>query len=398
MKNASSTRGIQAVRAHSSPAAVLAELSEVMADFRKKTDARFSEMRSDMESLAATSAAKEMGGGGNYKGSSTDIKALQGAAVALITGDQQKANALFVEVNAMSADNDPAGGYVVHDVLSTGMTKVMAEISPIYRLARKIPMPKGGAFEEPVDRESAEASWVGEKQSRSDTTSPGLAKFRVEMKEIFAMPKATQTLIDIASIDVLGWLMGKVGDSFATKESTAYHTGDGVLCPRGILAYPTAATADATRAWGTLQHTGTGVSGALPAADPADKLIDMITMLKPQYRKGAVWLMNRSTAAVISKIKDAEDRYIWQQGLQLGQPSVLLGYPVEIDEDMPDIAAGSLSVAFGNIEKAYTIIEQPGTKFLTDPYTDKPNVRLYAYRRVGGGLNNSEAIKLLKFS
>lgn len=366
-------------------------------EHKRANDARLGTIEKELgDFLVKAGRPNFLAGGGT--GKTDEVKALEGAAMALLTGNQTKADSYFLEAKAMSAGSDPDGGYVVHDVLSTGMTRVMAEISPIYRLARKIPMPKGGAFEEPVDRESAEANWVGETTPRDDTATPKLGAFRVELKEICAMPKATQTLIDIASLDVLGWLQGKVGDSFATKESNAFHSGDGVARPRGLLTYTTAATSDATRAWGTIQHIATGVSAALPASDPADILVDMVTALKPQYRNGAVWLMNRSTAALASKIKDLEGRYIWQQGLLVGQPSTLLGYPVEIDEDMPDIAAGSLSIAFGNVQKAYTIIEQPGTKYLTDPYTDKPNVRLFAYRRVGGGVNNTEAIKLLKFS
>jgi len=176
-----------------------------------------------------------------------------------------------------------------------------------------------------------------------------------------------------AAVDV-DRLPGDESAVFASKESDAFHNGDGVVRPRGILSYPTEATADSTRPWGVFQHIATGVNGAFPAfvvASSADILIDMVTALKPQYRKGAVWLMNRSTAAVVSKFKDAEDRYIWQQSLIVGQPSTLLGYPVEIDEDMPDIATGSLSIAFGNIEKTYTIVEQPGIKFLTDPSNAK---------------------------
>lgn len=331
-----------------------------------------------------------------------EMKALTSAVRALLVGDQAKANTLFVEAKAMQAGSDPDGGYVVHDAISSGMTKVMEEISPLYRLARRIPMTTGGAFEEPVDRDSAEASWVGEVSSRTDTGTPELGMFRVELNEIYAMPKATQKLVDIASINVLSWLSEKVGDAFAVKEGTGFHTGTGVSQPRGILTYTTAATSDATRTWGVLEHIATGASGAFPTSsatvNPADVLVDVVSALKAQYRNGANWLMNRRTAAAVRKLKDAEGRHVWLDSLVAGQPATLLGYPVEIDEDMPDIAADSLSIAFGNFQKAYTIIEQPGAKFLTDPYTDKPNVRLYAYRRVGGGLNNSEAIKFLKFS
>lgn len=354
----------------------------------------------DVEQFMMKANRPNFGGSGGENHS--EIKALNNAARALITGNQQKANEFFVEAKAMTAGSDPDGGYVVHDVISSGMTKIMTEISPIYRLARKIPLVIGGAFEEPIDRDSAEASWVGEVQARPDTDTPELGKFRVELNEIYAMPKASQTLIDIASTNVLGWLQEKVGDAFATKEGDAYHNGDGVAKPRGILSFTTAALPDSSRTWGQFEHVKTGVNGAFPTSsttvNPADVLVDVTGALKSQYRSGAAWLMNRLTAAVVRKLKDADGRHVWVDSLILGQPPVLLGYPVEIDDDMPDISTNSLSIAFGNIAKTYTIIEQPGTKFLTDPYTDKPNVRLFAYRRVGGGVNNFESLKFLKFS
>jgi HK97 family phage major capsid protein len=380
----------------------LEQQGKLFKSFVDRNDAEKEELKAAISDLQKKAGRPGLGGSNALNLTNPEMKALTNAARALITGNQEKANEYFVEAKAMSAGSDPDGGYVVHDVISSGMTKVMAEISPIYRLARKIPMPKGGAFEEPIDKESAEAAWVGELQARPDTATPGLGMFRVELNEIYAMPKASQKVIDIASANVIGWLQEKVGDAFGVKEGVAYHVGDGVVKPRGILTYPTAATVDVLRAWGTFEHIATGVNGGFPVSsttvNPADKLVDVTTALKPQYRNGAVWLMNRLTAGVVRKLKDAEGRHVWVDSLIQGQPAVLLGYPVEIDEEMPDLATGSLSIAFGNVEKTYTIIEQPGTKFLTDPYTDKPNVRLFAYRRVGGGANNSEAMKFLKFS
>lgn len=365
--------------------------------WKAKQDDRFSELSKNMDELGMKANRPNMGGSaGNHN--SAETKAMTGAVKALLAGQQEKANSLFHEAKAMSAGSDPDGGYVVHDLISSGMTKVMAEISPVYRLARRVPMPTGGAFEEPIDRQSAAANWVSELEARDDTATPQLGLLSIPLHEICAMPKVSQKLIDVASLDVLQWLTGKVGDAFAVKESDAFHTGNGVGKPRGILTYTTAATSDASRTWGELEHVPTGAAGAFHTTK-ADCLIDLVGTLKPQYRNGSVWLMNRKTLATIRKIKEAtSDQYIWQPGLLAGQPDTLLGYPVFMDEDMPDIAANSLSVAFGNIAKAYTIVERPGAKFLTDPYTDKPNVRLFAYRRVGGGLNNSEALKLLKFA
>jgi HK97 family phage major capsid protein len=374
----------------------LTEVMDAIETFKKNHTDDLREVKAAVEDLQKKANRPDLGGPANLN--TPERKALDGAVRALIAGQQDKANELFIEAKAMSAGSDPDGGYVVNDMISTGMTKVMIETSPIYRLARKVTLTHGMAFEEPIDKDAAEAQWVGEVQARPDTNTPEIAKFRVELKEIYAMPKATQTLIDQADINVIAWLQEKVGEAFAVAESAAYHTGNGVARPRGLLTLPTAATSDASRAWGTFQHVPTGASGAFHTTK-ADPLIDLAESLKPQYRNGAVWLMNRSTLAKVRKLKEAtSDQYIWVPGLTYGQPNTLLGYPIEIDEDMPDVAADSLSIAFGNVQKAYCIVQRPGVKFLTDPYTDKPNVRLYGYRRVGGGVFNTEALKLLKFS
>jgi HK97 family phage major capsid protein len=325
-------------------------------------------------------------------------KALELGFRALIGGDQGKAYQHFAEAKGMSVGVDPDGGYLVTPTLSEDMTKVMLEVAPFLGLPRTVELTQGDSFEEPVDREAAGYAWVGETQSRSETSSPKLGLFTCPLHELEAQPKATQKLIDTARINVMSWLSAKVGEAFAYGEVSAFFTGNGVSKPRGFLAYPTAATADSSRDWGTLQHIVTGVNGAFAATNPSDVLIDLLAALKPQYRAGAVWTMNRATAAVVRKFKDGQGRYLWTDSLVLGQPPMLLGYPVVEAEQMPDIATGSLSVAFGNFKKAYTIVRRLGVRFLADPYTDKPNVKLYSIERVGGGVNNSEAVKLLKFS
>lgn len=379
----------------------LEEIGRRADEWRDKKGAEIDSLRETVNDLAIKAGRPNLGGGNDQN--TPERKAMDGAIRALIAGDKAKSDALFVEAKAMSVGSDPDGGWVVHRQLSTGFTRVMQEVSPLYRLARVIQLDPGkDGFEEPIDRNTAGATWAGEQAARPETGTPQLGMFYVPLNEIYAMPKTTQTLLDVSSLNVMEWLQTKVGEAFGAKESAAFHTGNGVAKPNGFLGYSLATTADATRPFGTIQYIATGVAGAFPATsatvNPADKLIDMIAAMKPQYRKGSVWLMNRNTAAVVRKFKDMDGRYIWTDSLLADQPATLLGYTVEIDEDMPDIAADSLSVAFGNFQRAYTIIEKPGIKFLPDPFTAKPHVLLYSYRRVGGGMNNSEAIKLLKFS
>jgi HK97 family phage major capsid protein len=215
--------------------------------------------------------------------------------------------------------------------------------------------------------------------------------------ELYANPAASQHMLDDAMFDVEEWLANEVATEFARAEGKAFVSGTGVNQPLGFLSSPNSAALDAARPMGTLQFIGTGVSAGFPAANPADKLIDLVQSLRQPYRQGAVFVMNSSVAASVRKFKTSDGAFIWQPGLLGGQPATLLGYPVIEAEDMPDMAASSLSVAFGNFKAGYTIAERGETQILRDPYTKKPYVYFYATKRVGGQVVNSEAIKLLKF-
>ena len=380
---------------------LIEETGTAFEEFKKRHNDRVTELEARLDEVQLKANRPGGWGIGVGKPGAEELKHLDRALRAWASGDQARFAAAMVEAKAMSAGSDPAGGDFVHPFVSTQLTQVMAEISPVYRLARRVPMDSGASFEEIVDTEDAAAHWVTEVAPRNDTATPQVKKFTVELHEVYAQPKITQKLIDTSSYDVVGWLLGKVGDAFALTEGVAFHTGDGVGKPRGFLSYPMAATADATRPWGTLQYVTTGVSGAFPTSsttvNPADVLVDVQSALRVQYRQGAVWLMNSATAGVVRKLKDAEGRHVWVDSLQQGQPPLLLGHPVEIDEAMPDIGADAFAIAFGNLQRAYTIVEMPGLRFLSDPFTAKPSVRLFNYRRVGGAVHNSEAIKLLKF-
>lgn len=371
------------------------DLGRSWSESRRKQEAR-------LDALEKRANRPPSPGGGGGSESYEGHKSLETAFRALIAGDQAKADRAFgeyaAESKAMSAGIDPQGGYVVSPAISDTMTKVMLETAPFLRLARSVTMRHGASFEEVVDRNAASASWVSELQSRDDTNTPDLGKLTIELHELFAMPKVSQKLVDTADIDVVAWLSAKVAEAFANVEVAAYFAGNGVGKPRGFLTHTTAATGDAARSWGVLEHIPTGASGAFHTTK-ADPLIETVYSLKAQYKQGATWLMNRKTASVVRKLKEAtSDNYIWQPGLVAGQPDMLLGHEVVLAEEMPDIAANSLSIAFGNFAKGYTVIRMPGVRMLTDPYTDKPNIRLACYERVGGGTSNFEAIKLVKFA
>lgn len=364
--------------------ALLIEQGEAIEEFKKKYGERLDEIEKRLGRFGL--------GGGPAAPSKGDrpaeIKALREF---LRTGSD-------AELKAMSVGVDPDGGYLVVPTLSDTMTRTIFESSPVRRVARVVEI-GSDAFEEPIDKDEAEASWVAETQSRTATDAPQLGMLRIPVEEIYAMPEVTQKLIDDSRIDVVDWLSAKIGDRFARTESTAFVTGNGVGKPRGFTTYPTAATADSSRAWGTFQHVATGTSGGF-GTDPngADKLLELVYSLKAGYRANATWAMNRATAGAVRKLK-ADGKYLWQDSFAAGQPPMLLGYPVVEMEDMPTYTtADSLAIAFGDFRRAYTVVDRIGTRFLLDPFTNKPYVRVYAYKRVGGDVADFHALKFLKFS
>lgn len=307
------------------------------------------------------------------------------------TGDDSK---LRARVNTMSTSSDPDGGYLVYPERSTGWTKKIFETSPLRRLARIETITTGDGFEEPIDCDDIEAQWVGEAEGRPAGATPELKMVRIACNETYALQPITQRLIDDADRDLLAWLGDKIGDKFGRQEGAAFVSGNGVNKPRGFLTQDISNAPDATRPWFTLQYAPSGSASAVMA----DGLRDLVWALRAPYRQGAVWLMNSNTASRIDKLKNLNDDYIWRDSSAAGVPPTLLGYAVEFDENMPDVAADAYPIAFGNFRMAYIIVDKLGTRFLRDPYSDKPRVLIYAYRRVGGGLANSEALKLLKIA
>lgn len=302
-----------------------------------------------------------------------------------------------VELKALSGISDAAGGYAVPEEIDAQIDRVLTAISPIRAIANVVKVGTAG-YRKLVTKGGTPSGWVSETAARAETNTPDFVEIAPPFGELYANPAASQAMLDDAAFDVEAWLAHEIATEFARAEGAAFVGGTGVNQPKGFLAAPTAATGDGVRAFGTLQFIASGQAGAFPAANPQDKLIDLVQSLRPPYRQGAVFVMNSSTAARIRKFKTADGAFLWQPGLVAGQPDTLLGYPVVEAEDMPDVAADSLSIAFGNFKAGYLIAERMETQILRDPFTHKPFVHFYATKRLGGQVSNSEAIKLMKFA
>ena len=302
-----------------------------------------------------------------------------------------------IEKKALSVGSDPDGGYLVPEEMSDRIVKRVDQMSPFRWIAASVQI-STEAMEGLRDIDEAGAGWTTETGARAETTSPALGKWRIPVAEMYAEPRATQTFLDDAAVDVDAWLSAKIADRFARLENAAFISGDGISKPRGFTSYPTQATADASRPWGQFEHLHSGANGAFAASNPGDVLFEAVEALKPGYLAGASWIARRQVIAAIRKMKASDGHYLWQPGLQQGQPPTLLDVPVTTDEDMPAPGTGSLSLALGNFREAYQIVDRLGIRVLRDPYTAKPYVKFYATKRVGGDVVNFEAVKFVKFS
>ena len=300
-----------------------------------------------------------------------------------------------LEAKALSTQPDPDGGYLVPAETERMIDRIVTEVSPIRAIAgiRQI---GSSSYKKPFALGGLQTGWVGETEARPQTATPSLAEIEFPAMELYAMPAATPTLLDDAAVNIDQWLAEEVQTAFAEQEGAAFVCGDGVKKPRGFLDYER--VTDSAWEWGKLGVVATGNEGAFPTSNPGDKLIELIYAVKSGYRANGRFVMNRSTQAAIRKFKDTDGNYLWQPGLAAGQPPTLLNFPVTEAEDMPSIAADAPAIAFGDFKRGYLIVDRLGIRVLRDPYSAKPYVLFYTTKRVGGGVQNFEAIKFLQFS
>lgn len=306
-----------------------------------------------------------------------------------------KTRTVQVEGKSVNTLNDTQGGYVVHNEVSNIIERVALATTAMRRIATVTTI-GAKAFEEVVVTAGMTASWVGETSSPSETTAPTLAKITITPGTEYVMPYATQAMLEDADFDIAAWLGEEAGYSFIAAEGAAFITGSGVNSPKGIASYTP--VANASYAWGSTGYIASGKSGAFADSSPANKLFDLYHALKPMYRSNATWLMLDATLNTVRQFQDGMGNYLWQPGLQLGQPDLLLGKPVETDDNVATVASDSYSIFFADFKRAYRIVDRRGILVLRDPFSSKPYTLFYTTKRVGGDIKNFEAIKVMKFA
>ncbi|WP_084539612.1 phage major capsid protein [Azorhizobium doebereinerae] len=298
---------------------------------------------------------------------------------------------------AMMSSSDTDGGFTVRPEMETAIDETLKEVSPMRQICTIRPI-SATSYKKLVNQHGTASGWVGEGDSRPQTAGANLSEIEFPAMELYAMPAASQTLLDDSFVDIGSWLASEVELEFAAQEGSAFVAGDGVKKPRGFIGGYTP-VADASYAWGKVGYVATGGAGDWAATDKANALIDLYTAPKTAYQQNGTFVMNRKTLGAVRKLKDGQGNYLVNVSFRAdGAVMEVLGRPVVEMPDMPDIAANSYSIAFGDFRRGYLIVDRVGVRVLRDPYTAKPYVLFYTTKRVGGGIQNFEAIKLLKFA
>lgn len=385
------------VYANLDPAAVLRDLSAAMGEFRTRQEAEVAELRAAVDDQARQIGALRLGGIAPGASAAAPSRAAIAALGSFAkTGNLEALQQLSPQAS-MTSDSGPDGGFLVPDQVGTEILRLQLNLSPLRGLAKIVPT-RTKDYVQPFSVGGTASGWVAERQARPQTANSQIDLLEVPAGEIYANPACTQALLDDSDFDIGAFVLEEISREFSVKEGAAFATGDGMDKPRGFLSYPTFIGAGNAK-FGQIEAIKSGSAGGL-AADPdgGDAIQDVLHALKAGHRKNATWLMNSKTQSVVSKLKDSQGRYIWTTSVAAGVPDTLLGRPVALDENMPDIAANAFPIALGDWQQGYIINDRLGTRILRDPYSNKPFVMFYATKRVGGRVINSEAIKLLKIA
>ncbi len=384
-------------QAHAPVAEVKTALAGFVSDIKEFQSEISTKLQQQEERLTMLDRKSQLNAARPHLAAETDLGAPhQKAFEAYVrSGDDDGLRGLELDGKAMSTAVAADGGYLVDPVTADTIKGVLSSAASLRSVANVVNV-EGTAYDVLIDQDDLVTGWATETGSATETGTPKIDRISIPLHELSALPKVSQRLLDDSAFNIEEWLSGRIAEKFARAETAAFINGDGVDKPKGILNHT--AVANDSWTWGNLGYVATGEAGAFGVSNPVDAIIDLVFALAAEYRAKATFVMNSRTVGAVRKLKDADGRFLWSDSMVAGEPSRLMGYPVLVAEDMPDIAADSLSIAFGDFAAGYTIAERPDTRILRDPFSAKPHVLFYATKRVGGDVSDFAAIKLLKFS
>ena len=292
------------------------------------------------------------------------------------------------EMKSLTVGNDPAAGYLAPAEFAREIIKGEVEFSPLRNWAR-VRETSRNALQIPRRTGTFGAVWVAEQATRAETEGLTYGLEDIPTHEMYALVDVSQQMLEDSEFDLEAELRMEFAEQFAVTEGAGFVDGNGVGRPEGLLANAEVAE--------TVSGSATSIADA---NGQADGLISLWHSIKTGYAIRGAWLLNRATLAAVRKLKDDQKQYIWQPGVAAGQPNTILGSPYVELPDMPDVAANATPIVFGDLRRAYTVVDRVQLSVLRDPFTQATagKIRFIARRRVGGQVVLPEAIAKLKCS
>jgi len=283
------------------------------------------------------------------------------------------------EQKVMKISDDVAGGYLAPIQLQTRIIELLTEISPIRQISQVETISVSGVEFPKEGSDTVTAAWPDETLVAGDYK---FAMEKLEPHELRALVTPKRTLLEDSFFDIEGWIQRQTAKKFAKKEATAFISGTGPSRPEGLLSN---------------SDIGEVVSGNASALT-ADGIIKLFYGLPEFYAKNGKFVMNRSSIQAVRLFKDQNDQYLWQPSYQAGQPSALLGRPVVEAVDMPDVAAGTYPILFGDFKAGYLIVDRTNmaVQRLTEVYATQGLVGFLFWKRVDAQVILAEALKKQK--
>lgn len=302
---------------------------------------------------------------------------------------EQKAFVKIVDVNeakeikALSVMDDTTGGYLAPSEWVPEIIKEVILFSPLRDYAR-VRTTSNRSVIVPVRKGTFTAAWVTETGTRSDRVGLSYGREEIPTHEMFAEVIVSEQDLEDVAFDLEAEIRMEIAEQMGVLEGASFVTGSGTNKPEGILTNASVAT------------TNNGHATILQA----DALITIAYDLKDAYAKNATWAMRRATIGAIRKLKDSQNQYLWQPGLSSDRPNTILDRPYVEVPDMPAVAAAATPILFGDIRRAYTVVDRVAMVFkrLNEKYAETGQIAIIARRRVGGQVVLAEAVRKLSMA
>lgn len=279
-------------------------------------------------------------------------------------------------LNALQVGTNSEGGYIVPEEFEAMLLEGLQDINEIRQYVNVINTASDRNI--PVESSLGSATWTAEEAAYTESDA-AFGTVVLSAYKLATIIKVSEELLQDASFDLSSYLAGNFAKRFGIAEETAFINGAGTTQPTGIT-----------------DGSSLGVTAAGVAAITSDEIVDLYHSLGRPYRKNGTWIMNDATVKLIRKLKDGNSQYLWQPGLQAGQPDMILGRPLVTSSAAEAATTGLKSVLFGDLSY-YTVADRSGSVLqrLNELYAVNGQVGFRMFKRMDGKLTLSAAVKHL---